>query len=227
MGAITSDFPNLPQDGDARRIRKYDNVYATLAGLGLSVPAQPADVITRAQLLAHLQGLVGQLVATEISNDPESLGYSGFTDEQIADAMHIEFPANVPNPLPLSNPLGYTITAATINGMQAEVTGGGDPGFDALKDSLAGIIRQAVYARFRNDTLTPVLRGQFVRLDDAPSSNQVTFAVAAPGVPPVGNTFDLSLFKPLRLPPRMLVLLTRIPYCPNRLTAADIAGARS
>lgn len=59
MAKILSDFPALPADDDPDRVRLYDGVYKDLAAQKLAVPATGHDVITRAELLTHLQGLIG------------------------------------------------------------------------------------------------------------------------------------------------------------------------
>ena len=227
MGAIVSDFPQLPQDADADRVGIYTKVYESLTSLGLALPAQAPGVVTRAQLLAHLQQLAGEIIKTEIQNDPETRGYGGFTDAQIADALAREFAPAVPTRFPGTDPAGYVVTASTTAGLQATIVGGGVPNFNTiLKDQVFGNLRAALYIRFRNNTTTVALRGRFGRIDDAPSADQLVFAVQAPLAPPAGNIFDVGFLRAPVLRPRLAEILRRFPFAPNAITDADVSAAK-
>lgn len=227
MGAILSDFPQLPADGNPDRVALYTAVYADLTALGLTVPPQAANVVTRAQLLAHLRQLAGDIIKAEILADPEARNYGGLTDAQIAESVASEFAPNVPALWPGADPAGYVVTASTTAGLQATIVGGGAAGFDTLlKNPVTGLLRAAIYIRFRNTTTTVALRGRFGRIDDAPAGNQLVFAVAAPLAPPAGNIFDVGFLRPNVLPPRLASILRRLPYCPNAVTDADITAAK-
>lgn len=227
MGSIVSDFPSLPSDAHPDRVRIYTKAYGALALRGLALPGTPAASITRAAFLAHLQALVGQLIKDEITNDIEARGYSGQSDAQLVVLMRSTFAVVNPARLAGADPAGYVVTASTSNGMQATVVGGAVANFNTLMlEPVSGLLKGAIYARFRMNTTTPVLRGRLVRLDGAPAVDQLTFAGQQPGAPPVGNVFDIGTFRPNELPARFHAVLIGIPFCPNELSAADIAGAK-
>jgi hypothetical protein len=227
MGAILSDFPQLPIDAHPQRVALYTRVYDDLTALGLALPVQPANTISRAQLLAHLQGLAGSIVKAELLADPESR-YTALSDAQIANVISKEFAPNVASRFPGSNVGGYTVLTSTTAGLTAEMTGGGVPNFDTLLfDVTTGNMRASVYLRFRNSTTTVALRGKFGRIDDAPSASALTFAIASPIAPPAGNVFDIGYLRPVLLIPRLAEILRRLPHSPNELTTADITAAKA
>lgn len=227
MGAITTGFDLVPIEGTPAAVRAYEGVYEDLGALGLALPAQGAGVVTRAQLVAHLRGLVGDLVKGEIDTDSEGI-YGGLTNAQIATLIGSEYAPRVPDRFPGADPAGYVVTASSRNGLQATVVGGGVPGFDALLvNSVTGLLKTTIYIRFRNNTTTALLRGRHARLDGAPSPDTLTFAVEAPAAPPAGNVFDVGFLRGETIPPRLVRVLARLPFAPNQLTEADIIGARS
>lgn len=227
MGSLTSDFPALPLDADPDRVSLYAKVYADLVAQGIALPAQASNIITRAQLLAHLQAVAGAIIKAELDNDPEARGYGGAADDDSrAILLRSEFAPNVASRWPGASALGYSVVASTTAGLQATIAGGGAPGFDALLNNPLTGTFPTVYLRFRNTTPTVALRGKFVRIDSVPAADQLAFAVQAPGAPPAGNIFDIGFIRPTTLPPRIALLLRGIPYCPNLLDAADIASAK-
>lgn len=227
MGSIVSDFPALPLDSDPGRATTYAKVYDDLTAMGLPTPATPANAISRAALLAFLQAQAGAIVKAELTNDPEARGYTGAaSDADRATLIVSEFSPNVATRWPGASPTGYSVISSSNSGMEAAIAGGGDPGFDVLLSNPVTGVFPVVYARFRNTTTTPALRGRFVRIDGVVSTNRLTFSVHAPLAPPAGNTFDLGYARSTILPPRIAVLLRRLPFAPNTLTAADITSAK-
>jgi hypothetical protein len=223
MGAIVSDFPNLPQDADPARAQIYQRAYVQLFGIGLALPAQPSSTITRAQFLAHLQGLVGELIKAELTADPDNVGYGG-TNAQKADAVGNAYQPNMRR-FQGSNPTGYQTAAGSLPSGLVAVTNPGlaAPAFDALEfpTRRAGV-------RFRLTTPTAALRGEMRLVVMVPASDQLTLGNNLPGgVVPAGEVFDLIQIVGGRLLPARLYQLTiGIPFCPNSLTAADVAAAQ-
>lgn len=226
MGAIVSDFPDLPADGAtpaeiAARQRAYAGVYEDLVELGIPVPAQAADVITRAQLLAHLQAQAGALIKAELAGDPDGRGYSAgaaaAADELVADYV----PGNVVR-LPASHPTGYRCAAgSTDTGLVlVQSPGGGAPGLLAVKGLASAMIR------FRLTAGTVANRGQVMTIKAVPNDTTITLDAPLPGVPTVGDILDVGLVRPRRLPGRLGQILRRFPYAPNALTAADVTAAK-
>lgn len=226
MGAILSDFPSLPADGDPDRVDRYTRVYSQLAHLGLAVPATPANVITRAALLAHLQALAGQIIKDEITNNPESLNYAG---SDAATATEISSPYTPPagRRWPGANATGYrTLAGSTTLALIAELNpGGGDPGFTG--PVFDGLVNANAVIRFRAATTTVALRGQARLIQVVATSAQLNLAGPLPLVVPAGEIFDVGVVHPsIIFPGRHSQILRGLPYSPNALTAADIAAAK-
>jgi hypothetical protein len=226
MGAILSDFPSLPLDAAPDRVAIYTRIYAELTALGLAVPGTGAGAITRAALLLHLQGLVGQIVKDELLANPETLDYAG-TDA--ATAVEVNRPYTPPNGRrwPGSNLTGYrTIAGSTLLGLVAETNPGGlDPGFTGV--IFEGLANANAVIRFRQTTATVVLRGVGRLIVLAAASNQLNLAGPLPAIPAVGDVFDVGQVHPsIVLPPRLNQIWRRIPCTPNTLTAADVTAAK-
>jgi hypothetical protein len=92
MGAIKYDFAGVPIIPTSRgknesdeawetRRRVYRGLYGDFERLGLPRPARPDHEITRDEVVAHLQQMVGDMVSRELANTEL---YDGFSDEQIA-----------------------------------------------------------------------------------------------------------------------------------------------
>lgn len=225
MGAIVSNFPQLPADADPNRVAVYAAVYSDLTRLGLALPATPANAITRADLLAHLQGLVGQIIKDELTNNPEVLDYAG-TDANTANEINRPYQPPSGRRWPGSNQTGYrTIVGSTLLGLSAELNpGGGDPGF--LGPVFSDVVPSQGVIRFRLATTTVALRGQARIITLVPASNQLALSNPLPVIPPAGEIFDIGQVHPtIVLPPRF-GQISRVPFCPNALTAADIAAAK-
>jgi hypothetical protein len=226
MGSILSDFPSLPQDADPNRVARFTLIYGELTFLGLALPGTPANAITRAALLAHLQALAGQLIKDELTGNPETLDYAG-TDA--ATALEINRAYTPPNGRrwPGSNLTGYrTIAGSTVLALVAETNPGGlNPAFgSAVFDGLAqlnGVIR------FRLTTATVALQGVPRIVSLIAGANQLNLAGPLPAIPAVGDIFDIGQVHPtIILPPRLNQILRRLPCSPNTLTAADITAAK-
>lgn len=223
MGAIVSDFKSLPADDDPNRQKAYAGVYEDLEALGLDRPATASDVITRAALLAHLQAQAGAIIKAELAADPEGLYTGGPTNAQLAQRLVQDYqPANAAIRLPGSHDTGYRIVAgSTTTGLVAvknpELT---DPGFTTIERLRAGGVR------FRQTAADPALRGAVMTIRFVASDNTLTLDAALPGAPAVGDVFDIGILRPARLNGRLNQLLRRLPYAPNVLTAADVAGAK-
>ncbi|MFL5310780.1 MAG: hypothetical protein ACJ79H_10050 [Myxococcales bacterium] len=75
MGAIKSDFENLPKEDAKGAAAAFAAVCADLERLGLPRPAgkTPPEQMTREELLAHLQTIAGELVGRYIAGKPDAL----------------------------------------------------------------------------------------------------------------------------------------------------------
>jgi hypothetical protein len=227
MGAIVNGFDNLPADADPNRAALYARVYADLTALGLTLPAQTADTITRAQLVAHLRALAGQLVKDELTNDPEGRGYGPLTNAQVAAILHEEFAETTPQRLDGSHATGYRVVApvdARIIMLERN-PGGGAPGFDTFMVKNGNVV--TAYLRFRNSATTVANRQVFRRVDVLQNGNGLVMTSPFPGVPAVGDICDLGHPNLRPIAGRLARVLRRFPYAPNALDAADVAGARS
>lgn len=87
MAKLISDFPLLPGDSDPAKFLIYDFVYEQLLSLGLPVPATSPILITRAELLDHLQKEAGKLLKEELKKAAKP-DYSGKTDEEQTDLFN-------------------------------------------------------------------------------------------------------------------------------------------
>lgn len=226
MGAIVSDFEGLPADGAtpgeiAARQRAYAGVYEDLAALGLPVPVQASNVVTRAQLLAHLQAQAGALIKAELAGDPEARGY-GAGDAADAVTLAADFVPGGVARFPGSNATGYRVAAgSTDTGLVLVLNpGGGAPGLLAVSGLANGMLR------FRQTATTVANRGAVMTIKAVPNDTTITLDAPLPGVPTVGDVLDCGLVRPTRLPGRLGVILRRLPYSPNIITAADVAAAK-
>lgn len=87
MAQIKSDFPALPDNTDPTWPAVYGMVYDQLTAMGLPLPAQPYNLISRAGLLKHLQQQAGKMVKEELKRaaDPD---YTGKTDGECAGMLN-------------------------------------------------------------------------------------------------------------------------------------------
>lgn len=242
MGAITSDFPSLPVEaaslptGDPdpvvaaaqlkaknARLVEYANVYADLVRIGQAVPAQASNVVTRAQLLAHLQGLAGAIIKADLLADPDAT-YGGNTDAQIAAAIDKPYVLGGVHRIPGSSPTGYQVAAGSTVGGLVLVTNPGlaAPGLLAL--NLPGV----ALVRFRaGAAVAQVLnRGVFMPVLLTPLDNTITLSAPLPGLPTVGDVCDLGFVTPAQQGGRLGRILVGLPFVPNVLTTADITAAK-
>lgn len=223
MGAIVSDFPSLPLDADPQRVAAYTAAYADLTRLGLAVPAQAANVVTRAQFLAHLQGLAGAIIKAELAGDPDGVYTGGPTDAQLAQLIASPYTLGGVRRFPGSNATGYQVAAgSTVAGLVLVLNPGlGPPGLLALSG-----LQGAGLVRFRATAATVANRGQFTAVQLVPSDTAITLATPMPGVPTVGDICDLGLVAAPQQRPRLNQVLAGLPWSPNLLTTADITAAK-
>lgn len=228
MGAITSDFVNLPADDNPRRVLKYERVYAWLTAKGHALPAQPHDTITRAQLLAHMRALAGQLVADELTTDPENRGYGGGTNQDDADALRAVYEPPIPRKLNGSNLQGYRTKAASTDMVLVAERwqNGNNPDFVNVTAPNGEEIR-GVFIKFHPNTSNVALRGKRFKLDLATDSETLAFARRIPINVDAGERFFLAAHRREVRTARVFEVLKTMPYAPNELTADDVAGARS
>ena len=76
MGKLVSDFKLLAKDDDPDRAKIYAGVYDQLASIGVPIPAEASNTISRTNLLDHLQKQAGKLIKQELKNDPAGIGYN-------------------------------------------------------------------------------------------------------------------------------------------------------
>ena len=222
MGAIVSDFPQLPPDV-AGQAGLYQKVYDDLTALGIALPAQLANVVTRAQLLAHLQAQAGAIIKAELAGDPDGVGFGAATDAQAATLICSPYILATSRRFPNSNLTGYqAIAGSTAAGVVAGLNPGlGNPLLLAVS-GLAG----AGALRSRQSAATVANRGVVLPIQLVPTDTTLTLAVPLPGIPTVGDIFDLGLIAPPLQSPRLHQILKRFPYLPNLLTTADITAAK-
>ena len=224
MGALVSPLIGLP-DADAAGRVKYARVYLQLADLGLSVPADPPETVAKAALEAVLQGHLGARLKDEIDTDPTGQGYSGMTDLQIRNlllgrpskqAMKLDGSANM-----------YEVTGgATLLGMQAAIVPGlANPTFNNLIPGIPA--EKRVICRFKNNTTTVALQGEFQLVFMAPNNTTLNLAAPLPDTPAIGDRFELfDPEKARRDPPRWAAVSRTIPYANNDLSEADVTAAQ-
>lgn len=221
MGAIVSDFEALPADDDANRQAAYAGVYEDLEALELPLPAQPSNVITRAQLLAHLRAQAGALIKAELTADPDGRNYSA-NDAAAAVELAADYVPGQVSRFPGSHPTGYRVAAgSTDTGLVVvQSPGGGAPGLDTIAGLARGLIR------FRLTAATVANRGAIMTIKAVTAANTFTLDAPLPGAPTVGDILDIGLVRPARLPGRLCQILRRFPFAPNALTPADVAAAK-
>lgn len=227
MGAIVQDFPSLPADAAPERVAVFAAVYSDLQSRGFALPVQAANVVTRAQLLAHLQGIVGELVKQELAGDPDSVDYASAADDGARAVLLCKSYEPSGRRFPGSHPTGYRIVAgSTVSGLVlATNPGAANPGF--LAPALAGLAGAAV-VRFRKTAAVTVVanRGAFMSVLNVASDNTLVMAAPYPAAPAVGDICDVGILSAPQLPGRLNQLLRRIPFAPNELTAADVTAAK-
>lgn len=227
MGAIVQDFPSLPVDAAPDRVATFTLVYAELVARGFAVPAQAPNVVTRAQLLAHLQGIVGELVKQELAGDPDGIDYGSAADDGARAVLLCRAYEPAGRRYPGSHPTGYRIVAgSTASGLVlATNPGAANPGF--LAPALSGLAGAGV-VRFRKTAAVTVVanRGAFMSILNVASDNTLVMAAPYPAAPAVGDICDIGILSAPQLPPRLNQLLRRIPFAPNELTAADVTAAK-
>jgi hypothetical protein len=221
MGQVTFDFPGLPADAAPSRATVYAAVYADLTAKGFAVPGIAANVITRAQLLAHLQTLAGQLIKDELNNDPEQLYTGGPTNAQLANILTGDFVPLVARRLQAANVTGYRVVAGTtLTGLVlVQNPSLADPAFL----SVPGI--DAALVRFRQTATDPLLRGATMSIKLAAANNTLTLDAPLPVVPTVGDILDVGTIRAARLAGRYCQVMS-LPFAPNSLTAANVAEAK-
>jgi hypothetical protein len=69
MSAIKSDFASLPPDGDPTQAAAFAAVLTELRGRKWPLPAGDAKTLKRADMVAHLQGIAGAIIAAELKED--------------------------------------------------------------------------------------------------------------------------------------------------------------
>ncbi len=82
--ALKSDFPQLPGDDDPNHVAVYQMVYDQLDAMGINHPGIPADKITRANLVNHLQYEAGKLLKKEL----QDARYQDKSDGDAADLLN-------------------------------------------------------------------------------------------------------------------------------------------
>lgn len=223
MGAIVSDFPNLPADAPGQA-GLFQKVYDDLTALGIALPAQAANVATRAQVLAHLQAQAGALIKAELAGDPDGVGFGGAADDAArATLLCGPYVLATARRYPNSSLTGYqAIAGSTVAGLVVGLNPGlGNPTLLSLSGA-AG----AAAIRFRQTAATVANRGVIVPVQLVPTDTTLTLAVPLPGVPTVGDIFDIGLVTPPQQMARLAQILRRFPYAPNLLTPADVTAAK-
>jgi hypothetical protein len=229
VGAIVSDLPQLAADNAPDRIQRYEGVYADLIALGLVVPAFPANVISRVTLLAHLQGLIGEAVKAELLADPDEI-YNGAspTDAvlaaRISDPYDLPFLRRFPGTGVYRCAVGTTAASLTL----VEIPGAIAPDFASIPGLANNMLQLLV--RLGPLTNTIALRGVFRRISaiGAPT-NILALTTALPVAPSLTDIVRIGVAPQdgnFRMAARLSQFLTRIPYAPNALTAADITAAK-
>jgi len=224
MGSLVSDFPQLPLDADPKRAVIYSAVYSDLAALGIPLPAESSDVVTHAQLLAHLQAQAGAIIKAELTGDPDSIGYAGAPDDATrAQLLCNAYVLATARRWPGSSLTGYQVAAGSTQAGLVVVT---NPGLaNPLLTTLNGLAT-AASVRFRASAAAQANRGVMMPIQVVPTDTTLTFAVPLPALPVVGDIFDIGLTIPPRQEAKLSQLLTRFPFAPNLLTAADITSAK-
>lgn len=82
--ALTSNFPQLPDDEDPNRVTVFQMIFSQLDSMGIGHPGTPADTITRANMLRHLQQEAGKLLHSEL----QDARYQGQSDIDAADLLN-------------------------------------------------------------------------------------------------------------------------------------------
>lgn len=206
MGALTSDFPNLPADADPNRAALYAKVYADLTTLGLALPGTASSLITRAALLAHLQGIAGQLIKDDLANDTAGLDFAG-ADASLRNQMCQNIDPNV-------NGIVYTLIAVSTTTVITFVGGG----FDLIPNLVGASIK------WKRNTPTVALQSVVADILSV-TSNSITLNAALPTIASIGDKFKL-IDKRYKRRTRINELTVGLPYCPNDLTTADITAAK-
>lgn len=221
MGAIVSDFPELPIDSIGR-IGPFSQVFNFLDRRGQS-PGWDPSTVTRAVVLADLQTYAGKLIQDEMLLDPEGRGYAGLTDQQAANRFQRQY-FDAPSKIDGANNQGYrALVGSTDLGCNAERwQNGGGPNFvNVIGDN------EQVYVRFRPQTLTVALQRLFIKVQHVTDATTLNFAARLPAAVAADDRFDLVNPRGSKNPPRSVVILGGLPFVLNELTAADIAAART
>ena len=226
MGAIVTGFDQLPDEDRAA----YARIYRALSRRGWPVPAIDSTDITRPQLLAHLRSVAGQIVRDELDNDPEGRGYGAQDNATAAHTCNEPYqPDRIGTRVQGAHTQGYvTLAGSTDAGILAEKRiAGGDPDFVTLLTNGEGVQKRGLFIRFRPNTPRAALRGQIAKIQAVTASNGIAMGVQAPFAIPAGEVFDVGYLNPPIFRARVAMILDRLPYGPNVLTADDITGARS
>ena len=173
-----------------------DGVAEDMAKLGVTIDAATA---TKADLETAIGDLVIARLGSELKTDPDGRGYAGMTgDEALAELLdgHAEV---VSKDYKITSVVGVVVTAQNADGSKADMT--------------ETIGKLASFA------------GGSLLIDEA-FSDSITFNTKIVPLPvTVNDTFTVVLSNTLRLA-RIGEVLRGIPYAPNVVTVADVAGAR-
>lgn len=115
MAAIKSDFPNLPDDKDPNQAVIFRGILNGLEARGIPLPDKSPKTLKRADMLAHLQTIAGDLIRKDLDADGKRDGAARVfkdarTNEDVAAAFN-EFRAEVFVGLPFAP---NTITADDV-----------------------------------------------------------------------------------------------------------------
>lgn len=227
MGAIVSDLlvPDADADPNLRiRWRKANDWLNDNGFAGFTT--QEILTVTKAEFITRLKRELGVAVASELTTDPESRGYSGASDAE-ASALISNPYAGRPRRIDKTNEQGYrTLAGSSDVALVAEHWQGGATDFiaDLISD---GVINRQAYVTFRETTTTTELRGTTVKVQSAKFANTLGLGSPLPVSAPAGERFDLLNPNGDQIVPRISLALRGFPYSPNVLSAGDITGARS
>jgi hypothetical protein len=185
----------------------------------------PASIDIESAICEYIKAIL----ASEITNDPESLGYAGKSDQEVADLLNAPY---------------YRLHSGVRRGA-IEVQAGSIPGayLAGPRDTTWGriVLLTADIAKFRsaldindpahhytlrftNTTTTVALRGlrrPIARVDD----NALVVSEPLPAAPVSGDRIRIGHY--MEQPSRWAVLKVCIPHAPPEIIASDVEAARS
>lgn len=200
-----------------------------LVDRGFTAPSKDPKDMTRGEIEAYLQSLVGERIKAEISNDPLELGYAGKSNEEIAEMLN--------EPLVMS---GRKLAGSRVMEVMAPI--------DSQIITLSRASGQALDLR----PLGANLAGKILRIDKPGKGARIALRGVSSEVPEgrqegiiAGNlTNKVELTAPLATPPevgdivaiidndtsllscRIHQITLGIPFAPNAVTGDDVASAR-